>query len=112
MFQVRGLPGSQSLPWLKQPFIPRGEPQQPSLNLTFLPTFVARNIGFPNYGNLLPTIRTMLIWTDVIFGYTETVTLNQRSVAARAVGIFIRMSGHISNIYILQYLCSFIEMLK
>jgi len=54
----------------------------------------------------------MFIRADVIFGYTETVTLNQRSVAARAVGIFIRMSGHISNIYILQYLCSFIEMLK
>ena len=73
---------------------------------------MVRNIWFPGYGNLFPTIRTMFIRADVIFGYTETVTHNQRLVAARAVGIFIRMSGHISNIYILQSLCSFIEMLK
>jgi len=59
---------------------------------------VAQNTGFPNYANLLPTIRTMFIWADVIFGYIETVTLNQRSVAARAVGILIRMSRYISNI--------------
>ena len=28
----------------------------------------------------------MLIWTNVVFGYTETTTLNQRLLAARAVG--------------------------
>jgi len=69
-------------------------------------------LWFPNYENLLPTIRAVFIRADVIFGYTETVTLNQRLIAARAPGIFIRMSGHISNMYILQYLCSFIEMIK
>jgi hypothetical protein len=73
---------------------------------------VVWNVWFPNYRNLLPTIRTMFIRADVIFNYIETITLNQRLIAARAVGIFIRMSKYISNIYILQYLCSFIEMLK
>jgi len=40
----------------------------------------------------------MFIRADVIFNYIETITLNQRLIAARAPGIFIRMSGHISNI--------------
>jgi len=59
---------------------------------------VVWNIGFPNYGNLLPTIRTMFIRADVIFNYIETITLNQRLIAARAVGVFVRMSKYVSNI--------------
>jgi len=54
-----------------------------------------------NYGNLLPTIRAMFIWADVISGYAETVTLNQKLIAIWTAGIFIGMTGHIPDIYIL-----------
>jgi len=56
---------------------------------------------FPDYGNLLPTIRAMFIWTDVISGYAEAVTLNQKLIAIWTAGIFIGMTRHIPDIYIL-----------
>ena len=68
---------------------------------SFYLALLVENIWLSDYGNLLLTIRAMLIWADAVFGYTETVTLNQRLVAVRAVGIFIRVSGHVSYIYIL-----------
>jgi len=56
---------------------------------------------FPDYRNLLSTIRTMFIWADVISGYAETITLNQKLIAIWTAGIFIGMTGHIPDIYIL-----------